>query len=367
MFKIKRFMTKNLSLFCFCFFSIFQFSFGQITYESSDFAGNGESYPIITITDPTAFDFTETGSDFTWDFNSLPSSDIENYGYEDPNNSPFKNVWCLYYFYIFNCDSMFDENFNMGLNSNQTLELETFTLSNVYQHFYKSNSNIEMKMFGANVDLEGNTLPAILEYSDPDVLFQFPMNFNDSFSDNNSINMDFNDLGYDLLVESTGTRTNQVEGYGDLKIRNHVFEDVLKVKSSLTQFFNVYLEGQHTTVELPTVTYFWFDKDYGIPVLTVTGTEVEGAFIPASVSYVWVESMNISDFISEKVIIYPNPTSGKINVQLEMNEEMESIEIIDASGKVVSLNLDTTHLSKGTYILKIQTNKRLISEKIIRK
>lgn len=262
---------------------------------------------------------------------------------------------------------MFDENFNMGSNSNQTIQLETFTLSNVYQHLYKSNSNIEMKLFGANVDLEGNNLPAILEYSDPDILFQFPMNFNDSFSDNNSINMDFTDLGYDLLVESTGTRANQVEGYGDLKIRNYVFEDVLKVKSALTQFFNVYLEGQHTAVELPTVTYFWLDKNYGIPVLTVTGTEVEGLFIPTSISYVWVESMNNLEVISEKAIVYPNPTSGKINVQLESNEVIKSVQIMDASGKIVSRKLELTNFPKGTYILKIQTNKRQISEKMIRK
>ncbi len=360
-------MTKNLSLFSVCCFFIFQFGFGQITYESSDFSNNGEMYPVITITDLTAYNFTQTGSNFTWDFNSLPTTDIENYGYEDPNNSPFKNTWCLYHFYIFNCNSMFDENFNMGLNSNQTIQLETFTLGNIYQHLHKSNSELEMKMLGAHVDFEGNTLPAILEYSDSDVLLQFPMSFNNSFSDNNSINMDFNDLGYDLIIESNGTRINQVEGYGDLKIRNHVFEDVLKVKSSLTQFFNVYLEGQHTAVELPTVTYFWFDKNYGIPVLMVTGTEVEDAFIPASISYVWVESMNTSDTSSGKTIVYPNPTSGKINVQLEPNEEINSVQIVDASGRVVSQNLDTTHLSKGTYILKIQTNKRQILEKIIRK
>ncbi len=356
------FSSLSISVFLFS-----TFSFAQIVYESSDFTTNGESFPVINTVEQTTYDFEQTGSDHFWDYNVLPSAETEDYGYENPNNSPFKNIWCLYHFYIFNCNSMFDDNFNMGLNLNQTLELGDYTLSNLYQHLYKNNSALQLKMYGANIDLGGDILPAILEYDDPDDLFHFPMSFGGSYTDTNSINMNFTDLGYDLIVESTGTRTNDVEGWGSLKIRNHTYENVLKVKSTSVQFLNIYFEGNHQEIESTLVTYFWFDKDYGIPVLMVSGLETGGQFIPSAITYLKLDTMSLTESDFTRNIIYPNPTDGKIFVQLDNNESIISVQILDKTGKIVGTKLEATHLPKGVYFLRLKTNKRLISEKIIRK
>ena len=360
-------MKKILSPLSILIFLFSTFSFAQIVYESSDFTTIGESFPIINTMESTAYDFEQTGADHFWDYNLLPTAETEAYGYEDPNNSPFKNVWCLYHLYILNCNSMFDDNFNMGLNLNQTLELGDYTLTNIYQHLLKDNSALQLKMYGANIDLGGNTLPAILEFDDPDDLFHFPMNFGDSYTDASSINMDFTDLGYDLVVESTGTRTNDVEGWGSLKIRNHTYENVLKLKSASTQFFNIYFEGDHQEIESTVVTYFWLDKDYGIPVLMVNGTEIDGQFIPTAITYLKLDTMAFEEFSLNQKLLYPNPTDGKIFVQLENNENILSVQILDQTGKILGTKLDATHLPRGVYLLHLKTNKRLISEKIIRK
>lgn len=342
-------------------------SFAQITYESSDFAVIGENYEVVNTVESNGLDFTQSGVNFTWDYSSIPISEVANYGYEDPNNSPFKNTWCLYHLYLFNCDLMFDENFNLGITLPQGFTIGEYAFNNPYQHLQKSNSELQSKMFGANVDLGGTTLPAILEYNDPDVLFQFPMMYNGGYTDTNGIEMDFTALGINLIVNSDGTRTNNVVGWGQLMVRNHTYANTIKVRSVLNQNFNINYEGQETEVPIATTTYYWFDKAYGIPVLTVTGTEVEGEFVPATVSYVYQTGMAVNDLNLNQSVIYPNPTTGKLNLKLNQNETVKSVQIYDQSGKLISNQLDLSQSPKGIYTVKIKTSKGIYSEKIIRK
>lgn len=347
--------------------SCFSFSFGQITYNSSDFASNGETFQVVNTVETNGLDFVQSGVNHTWDYSTIPISEVANYGYDDPNNSPFKNTWCLYHLYLFNCDSMFDENFNMGMTLPQSFAIGEYEFNNPYQHLMKTDSELQSKMFGANVNLGGTTLPAILEYSDPDVLFQFPMMYNAGYTDASEIDMNFNDLGIDLVVTMDGTRTNNVVGYGELKVRNHTYANTLKVRSISNQNFNIYYEGQHTVVPVATTTYYWFDKDFGIPVFMVAGTEVEGQFVPGTVTYIYQAGMSVNDLNLNKSVIYPNPTSGKLNLKLNQNETVKSIQIYDSSGKLIGNQLDLSQKPKGIYTVKIKTSKGNYSEKIIRK
>lgn len=358
---MKKMLLSLAIMFC------FSFSLGQITYNSSDFATNGETFEVINTIETNGLDFTQSGVNHNWDYSSIPITEVANYGYEDPNNSPFKNTWCLYHFYLFNCDSMFDQSFNMGMTLPQSFSIGEYAFENPYQHLMKTNSDLQSKMFGANVDLGGTTLPAILEYNDPDVLFQFPMIYDAGYTDTSEIDMDFNALGIDLVVTMDGTRTNNVVGWGELKVRNHTYSNTLKVRSISNQNFNIYYEGQHTIVPVATTTYYWFDKDYGIPVLMVAGTEVEGEFLPATVTYLYQAGMWVNDLNLNKSIIYPNPTTGKLNLKLNQNESIKSIQIYDQSGKLISNQLDLSKSPKGIYTVKIETSKRIYLEKIIRK
>lgn len=358
-------MKKNL--FSILILSCFSFSLGQITYNSSDFATIGETFEVVNTIETNGLDFTQSGVNHIWDYSSIPISEVVSYGYEDPNNSPFKNTWCLYHLHLFNCNSMFDENFNMGMTLPQSFSIGEYAFENPYQHLMKTNNELQSKMFGANVNLGETTLPAILEYNDPDVLFQFPMIYNAGYTDTSGIDMDFTALGINLIVTMDGMRTNNVVGWGELKVRNHTYANTLKVRSVSTQNFNIYYEGQHTEVPVSATTYYWFDKDYGIPVLTVTGTEIAGEFVPGTVTYIYQPGMAVNDLNLNQSLIYPNPTTGKLNLKLNQNEAVKSIQIYDQSGKLISHQLDLSQSPKGIYTVKIETSKGIYSEKIIRK
>lgn len=355
----------------FLFLPIFlttQFLSAQITYTIDDYAAVGETFEVVHVYDAITDDFTVTGADYNWDYSGLTQNAPETYGYEDPNNSAFKNIWCLYHFYITNCNTKFNENFNMGMSLAQSIDLGGFTLSDPYQHLMKANNKLQLKMYGANADLDGSTLPSILEYGDPDDLLRFPMTYNSSYSDDNSIDMDFTILGVNLIVQAEGTRTNIVEGWGSLKIPNHTFSNVLKVKSVLNQTFNVEYQGEEMEIPVNVMTYYWFDVEYGIPVLMVQGTGGEGTFMPMLATYPYfVPDMGINELELTKHTVFPNPTTGMINLNLQINETLKSVQIFDQSGKRIGQSLDLSKLPKGVYILKAVTSQRTITEKVIKK
>lgn len=69
--------------------------------------------------------------------------------------------------------------------------------------------------------------------------------------------------------------------------------------------------------------------------------------------------------------IYPNPTSGKFTVELEGNTS-STINITDITGKLVFaskasdiLDIDLSHLQKGVYIVNVQANNGVKTQKVI--
>jgi Secretion system C-terminal sorting domain len=77
-----------------------------------------------------------------------------------------------------------------------------------------------------------------------------------------------------------------------------------------------------------------------------------------------------------QIQISPNPTSDKVNILLSNNDRLESttITVYDLIGRQVltqkttanALELDMSNLAKGTYLVKIDANNSVYTEKIIR-
>jgi len=71
----------------------------------------------------------------------------------------------------------------------------------------------------------------------------------------------------------------------------------------------------------------------------------------------------------ENVVIYPNPTNGEITIQTDMNTEIETIQILDLNGRVVSNHLFATKISigqeSGLYFVQFLSDNRIIGTKKI--
>ena len=77
--------------------------------------------------------------------------------------------------------------------------------------------------------------------------------------------------------------------------------------------------------------------------------------------------INIAE--SNNITLYPNPTSGKITI---VADDVEKVEVFDNSGRLVATfvntnQLDITHLSTGTYALRISLQKGNTVRRIIKR
>jgi hypothetical protein len=76
----------------------------------------------------------------------------------------------------------------------------------------------------------------------------------------------------------------------------------------------------------------------------------------------------------QNVKIYPNPSAGELNI--EALSQIQNVTIYDIQGREVSsqnnsentmnLKLDVSNLSRGIYIIKIETSRGQMSQKLIK-
>ena len=261
----------------------------QITYNSTDFAAINDSFLVSHATVVTGLDFTTAGANVSWDYSTLTPNTQETLLWENPNNTGYKTSWCFSNNYLFNCNSQFNTNFNLATKATDGLVIQGFGVTNAYMHSKLTTANFSNKMIGANISVTGLTLPFTVSYTQPDVLYQFPMNYNDNYTNASNLAFDLTALGLPLTYTSAGQRTNVVEGWGSLITPFGTFPNVLKMKSTLVEDITLVVQGQSTPTTQTTISYKWFDPAYGIPVLEVSGQEVAGQWLPTTTTYIDIQ------------------------------------------------------------------------------
>ncbi len=113
----------------------------------------------------------------------------------------------------------------------------------------------------------------------------------------------------------------------------------------------------------------------GIPTdYIVTGTDTTtGCFSYDTVSVVVVDCSGIEDEDQLNVSIYPNPTSGMIQVNTQL--EITMVEIINMQGKTVqrmiipssNFQVNLENFSNGVYIIRLYTNEGIVHRSVIKR
>lgn len=148
--------------------------------------------------------------------------------------------------------------------------------------------------------------------------------------------------------------------------------------------YNIYRNDELYRFQTDTTLYNIYTEIFGI--VTNCGEEfliyndgpfiihVTAVYIPGEIesnylqtAYCYGFALNNNNFEGKKVVLFPNPTSGVLNIG---NENLEKIVVYDISGKVVSQfepnpQIDLSNLSKGIYIIKLFSNKEIIVDKIV--
>ncbi len=163
----------------------------------------------------------------------------------------------------------------------------------------------------------------------------------------------------------TGTISVVADGYGTLKVGGLTYTEILRVKYDMDMVEDF---GAGQTSPVHVVKYCWYRNGLRAPLMQMTSLNMSGIVGNLTQKYITVAygTVGIDDVNKPSInfSVYPNPTSGQTNVQLNIDRSSDVIlKVMDITGRVVftqssymtsgehNIKLDLASLSKGVYIL----------------
>jgi hypothetical protein len=338
-------------------------SFSQITIDDGDMPETNVDYPQHTAL-VNGTDYMNEGAGVVWDFAYLTSltAGTETYW-------PMDSVGITYYA-IFGLP--FDPN---AANLVKPLLESPINLGIPIEDGYEfySNKNAAFKMVGYGLEFSGIPIP--IKHNNADVIYEFPLNYEDSLENNSDFSFSFPGMFY---FGRETERNSAVDGWGTIYLPTDTF-DVLRIKSLVTNKDTIYFDSTSTGLSLPPTTtteYLWLAEGGGLPVLKVVDNGFTAtAYYQADIDTTNLELEEFSEV--EQFSVYPNP--GK-EFNIEFNIKVGSkvkIDVYDLQGRLIenvlerefdggshSIPYQPGNLSPGMYLVNLKMNGSLASQVI---
>ncbi len=319
----------------------------QITIGTGDMPVAGHIYPLVTGAASGTADFSTTGANTSWDFSSLTVAST--------NPDTVLSISQLPITYIV---SFFSSTFAEKANGNMSLGL-SFAMQNVYNVF--KNTSTVFKQTGFGGEVQGTAIPVF--YNPNDTIFQFPLNFNNTFTTNSAYNFSLPTVA---TFNQQRNRITTVDGWGTLILPNGSYQ-VLRVKSDITDNDSVYIDAAGFGFAVPAQIsheYKWLAAGKGKPMLQINTNDILGNETVSSIMYQDFGASAIENVNAEnsEITIFPNPTSDYAFVMPSEKNQNEKMLITDVSGRVLNeisvsstsiTTIDLTRFSEGIYFVQI--------------
>lgn len=347
-------MKSTLTLGSLLFLS--QLAHSQITITSADMPDAGDSVRVSFAT--SLVDPAPTGANYTWDFSSLTANAQDVQVFTSPT------TFAVPYNFLFNI-----LNTSYGAEQFTPDSIAGFQPEDAFNYF-KENSG-DFRKIGMGMTL--NSIPLPMQYSQPDYLFRFPMNYG---------NMDSCDAEVEITIPGFGTyaqfihRVNEVDGWGQLTTPFGTVA-ALRIKSIVNSRDSIAPEGGGGfAFDRPTVIeYKWLSDESKIPYLQIDATDLGGTPTVTNIVYQDVYQPGVfqlgnQDYsVAPQVNIYPNPASDVLYIRyhLQQSEDIK-FELMDMTGKmldqpvyqkslagenITGLSIQHLNLQNGTYLMKL--------------
>lgn len=346
----------------------------QITIDNNDLPTAGDKKRVSIAQIVPGINFTATGANHLWDFSSLQwiSQDVDTFLTIAQTGITYQVVFA-----------------NIPLNPNRanlatktTLQappIGGISISDVVAFFYNSTASYKQVGYGAGI----NGFPTPIPFNNHDIIYNFPLNFNDQDSSNSDFSLSIPGLGY---YGYTQKRVNICDGWGTLITPFGQF-DVLRVKSTINGRDTLHIDtlGFGFGFNRPVVReYKWLGKNHDIPLLQINtivgfgGTETIN-LIRYQDS---LRTLSVNEIpLMTNVSVNPNPATEIVSIDVTLIRQDEvSIQLFSLDGKKVadvykgtllpgrnSLILYTKlyNLSSGYYQLMIESNSDRRVEKLV--
>jgi hypothetical protein len=148
---------------------------------------------------------------------------------------------------------------------------------------------------------------------------------------------------------------------------NNDFFSLEKSIDGISYSFLGTIDGAGNSVQ--TLNYSFNDDNpkEGISYYRLKQTDLDGKY-----KYSDVISVSCNQIRPENIIVYPNPASNNVTIELPGNDQTFPLEIINARGQIIysgtitnKINLPTNELISGIYFIKITTEYDVLTNKII--
>jgi hypothetical protein len=292
------------------------FIYAQVTYEANDFIGINESIQVSNA--PLNFDSAQvigTGPGHVWDYSQLPVSTQSFVEYVDPNEAGYKISWCFLNGAIFNCDQAFNEYVNRA-SPLLDFNLNGFVLEDAITHYNLTQNTFEEKFIGATVSFGESPIPATINLEDVDTIYQFPLTYQNSDSSNRRFVADLASFGINIRYASTSKRVNTVTGWGELYTPFGSFDETLHMRTTISGTDSISLDTTTFLFDYQRVIHKWFDPNYSIPVLEISGIITDMG-----------EILNQVSFIDSARCLSPNAQFASLPLSPELDSLTESVTI----------------------------------------
>lgn len=336
----------------------------QISIDDSDMPFEDDTVRVSTGLNLDFIDYTESGADFTWDFSQLVPINQRVDTFLSPWSMPL--VYKLF----------FGLTANLAVRGTENVPLPGFPFTDIFDFYDNRSSNY--RAIGLGVSIAG--VPVPFNYDNPDVVYDFPMEYQDNWNSQAYFAQEVPLMGY---LKMKRTHVDTVDGWGSLTTPYGTF-DVLRLKSVVNEIDSIYMDslGIGIPIERDYTVYQWLGKGQKIPLLQITTTL--GGVLAEYVDSVRTSFDGINDHAlvrNNELLVYPNPTSNSIHLQFEMREKQKvEIGLFDLQGREVTkiyegmLRQETTKmdfsfkdkgLAFGQYIVRLRAGNHLVSKKVI--
>lgn len=246
----------------------------QISIGSSAMPVSGDTlrYTIAILDTAVLLNYQNSGANQSWQFNQLVPQRQAVSEFKASSQTPYTAI----------------QN-RIGEKLSDTISLGGIELYDVYNFYNSSSTEFAMDYRGAGFPTGIPFFPVYPiqnSFADKDEVYQFPLNYGDN--DTSTFQFVFQSPTIpgvpQAYYESAGTRINQVDAWGSITTPYGTFQSI-RVITDIIGYDSVSFNG--TTFGLPSHRreYKWLSNQEKIPVLTVQGTVITGAFVPAVVQY----------------------------------------------------------------------------------
>lgn len=204
------------------------------------------------------------------------------------------------------------------------------------------------------------------DFTDPVTVQTFPFSYEDEYSDGYSYSIDYNQLGYDMVVMISGTLSVLADAWGEIHTPLGTYGNVLRVKEVYTETVSTYIEGQLINTSAVVENFYkWYAPNRRASVFEyhfIAGEEDSHAILYAD------NMVGVSEKHGVDIEVFPNPASSYIRIKLKTEREVLSIQMVNAYGQVLKhvdpmtirleqFTLGVADLVNGLYFLTIKTTR----------